>query len=479
MSLENLCAGDPRAVRGKRITARRAATEQKACEALQSRRRRDRSFDEARALQFLQVSNLVRDEDCRTCTLAPFTRVTRVLNPGAQAEGVMFACVPTYGDEDEDRRCHEAARDGDKRLMGRCARGCEGDIISIKQLSCDDLTRRFQQEIVEIDVHMFLTQQLVLTGTTPNVSMCFGGRLCPKRRSRKKGTVVGFFERYDMDLATWHSGPMSNRGGVRRSEQQWWSALFQILHGLRAIHRLKIMHGDHHDENILVRRVPRDTCIVYRDVGGKTIRVPTHGHVFATYDFGNASARRSDSLRNAYVRYGDDGKQFREPSYRFRPDYDIVKLFYWLAIDETESPGYDGRVPRAVQRFLERVVDSKDPATGRPVESLVSMRRLRSVSRQHGRLDSDFHELDHVNRRTKRKTNAYIINRVAADADALLRYAASRIRPASARASVLGSYPTRRPLVPVRSRRYIPRSIAERCNQKTAKRKRHSRTGRR
>lgn len=471
----NLCRASREAVEQKRITARRAQTEQKACEALQSRKH-DRSFDEKRALQFLQVSNLVRDEDCRTCTLAPFTRVTRILNPGAQAEGVMFACVPTHDDEDD--MCHEAAQDGNKRLMRRCARGCEGDVISIKQLSCDDLTRRFQQEIVEIDVHMFLTQQLVLTGTTPNVSMCFGGRLCPKRRSRKKGTVVGFFERYDMDLATWHSGPKSGRDHttIRRSEQQWWSALFQILHGLRAIHRLKIMHGDHHDENILVRRVPRDTCIVYRDVGGKPIRVPTHGYMFATYDFGNASARRSDSLRNAYVRYGDDGKKFREPSYRFRPDYDIVKLFYWLAIDETESPGHDGRVPRAVQRFLERVIDSNDPATGSPVESQVSMRRLRSFSRKHGRLDSNFHELDRVNQRTKRKTNAYVINRVAADADALLRYVATKIRPASARVSVLGSYPTRRPLVPVRPRRYIPRSIAERCNQKTAKRKRHSRT---
>lgn len=473
----NFCRATREAVEQKRITARRAQTEQTVCEKLQRRRKRDRSFDEKRALQFLQVTNLVRDEDCRTCTMAPFTRVTKMLNPGAQAEGVMFACVPKHEDDEEDDMCHEAAESGAKGLMRECARGCEGDIISIKQLSCDDLTERFQQEIVEIDVHMFLTQQLVLTGKTPNVSMCFGGRLCPKKRSRKKGMVVGFFERYDMDLATWHSGPKPGRDytTIRRTEQQWWSALFQILHGLRAIHRLKIMHGDHHDENVLVRRVPRNSCIVYTDVG-KTIRVPTHGYMFATYDFGNASARRSDSLRKAHVRYGDNNKRFHRSTYRFRPDFDIVKLFYWLAIDENESPGYDGRVPRSVQQFLVRVIDSKDPATGRQVESVIPMRDFRSYSRSNGRMDSNYLELDHVNRRTKRKTNAYIINRVASNADALLRYVATKIQPATARATVIGTYPTPRPLVPVRSQQYIPRSIAERCGKK-AKRKRHSRTG--
>ena len=320
-----------------------------------------------------------------------------------------------------------------------------GDVIW-SQPSCDDLTQRFQQEIVEIDVHMFLTQ-LVLTGTTPNVHT--GGRLCPKRRSRKKGTVVGFFERYDMDFATWHSGPKSGRNHttIRRSEQQWWSALFQILHGLRAIHQLKIMHGDHHDENILVRRVPRDTCIVYRDVGGKPIRVPTHGYVFATYDFGNASARRSDSLRNAYVRYGDDGKKPRAvaplpPGLRHRETVLLARH------RRDREPGHDGRVPR-VQRFLERVIDSND-SHGPTVESQVSMRRLRSFFEARAP-DNDFHELDHVNqRRSVRRTPTLLIGSPPTRI-LLLRGHEDPPVGAGQRARVL---PTRRPLVPVRPRRY-------------------------
>ena len=353
------------------------------------------SIDAVRVDEHAHVRKALQQD--QGATDAPFTLTYRIVLPGNQAERIQFACRPrSMVSAERLHACYDAAEHVHMRKKKKkkkkngggtaatCAALCGADgtpHVAIKRMRCADVFDRWRQPLVEADVHTYLTNQVVLRGRSPHVVMCHGARVLPEPRG-SAGHVTLFLELADGDMHDWWRGSRT-----RRTAREWWSALFQILHGLHAVHQLKVQHGDLHDRNVLVRRVDRATAVRYTIPGTTTttVTIPTYGSLFMLLDFGHASAVRNAALRHGYVRYGQElGAQERTATdAAFHPEQDVVKLFYWLAEDR-DSPGGLGRMPRSIMQFLQRVLVGQDPTTGSPVGGRGAAERSRSHGAARG-----------------------------------------------------------------------------------------------
>lgn len=483
------------------------------------------SIDAVRVDEHAHVRKALQQD--QGATDAPFTLTYRIVLPGNQAERIQFACRPrSMVSAERLHACYDAAEHvhmrkkkkkrkknggGKRRGKPTCAALCSTDgtpHVAIKRMRCADVFDRWRQPLVEADVHLYLTNQVVLRGRSPHVVMCHGARVLPEPRG-SAGHVTLFLELADGDMHDWWRGSRT-----ARTAREWWSALFQILHGLHAVHQLKVQHGDLHDRNVLVRRVDRATAVRYKIPGTTTVTIPTYGSLFLLHDFGHASAVRNAALRHGYVRYGQDlGAQERTATdAAFHPEQDVVKLFYWLAEDR-DSPGGLGRMPRSIMQFLQRVLVGQDPATGEAVggrgaaersRKLMALRaalrddrtsrRMQRLWRSHvgGAMPRDPHV---VRRRLREKLGSggweaavwsmwersvryfdtefkkqRLKNPVAANLPRLLRFVAARLRPRRD-AKIIGTYPTRAPL----QRGLAPASRAVRSAASSRRRRRQRR----
>jgi hypothetical protein len=144
----------------------------------------------------------------------------------------------------------------------------------------------------------------------------------------------------------------------KHSVKAWWSALFQITMAGTVMKRAKMMHGDFHDENVLVLKVPQNSVLRYKveftDGDTKEYYVPTYGSLFMAYDFGFSYARESVG---AYNKWAMDGVSKRQKRHLMaRNDYDMVKLLSWVYVNE----GHNNNIPKEIEEFFYKVLGGEN-----------------------------------------------------------------------------------------------------------------------
>jgi len=260
------------------------------------------------------VINRLINQQPHGCDSRPFNKIIKYFAGGDQADVIKVLC--------ETPDCNYK--------------------VSVKTMMQHNMSDGNEAASVEAAIATAGTE-LVLKGHTPNIAILYGTRRCRIAKDMYPGTDPGqlrlFYEVCAGSLDTWHEGK-------RRTEDQWFAMLFQIIHGLMALHNAKIMHGDLHDGNVLFCPVPKTMHIGYK-VGGEAFSVPTHGNLFKIYDFGNANAKASMGMY-AHYRIGASTKAKNAHHREFRPDYDLIKLFHWLYLEKQDKHS----IPESVRDFM-------------------------------------------------------------------------------------------------------------------------------
>ena len=221
------------------------------------------------------------------------------------------------------------------------------------------------------------------------------------------GVVRLFYELCDGTLTKWTA--------TAHSEKEWFAMLFQVIHGLMALHQIKIMHGDLHDANVLFVNTTQNATIGYK-VNNQRFRVPCFGKVFKIHDFGNSYAQETLGVHHGYRIRGSNDPQVPKPPHHslFRPDHDLIKLFEMLYLQTTETQRR--RIPNVVKDFMYDVMTDrgKSVTIKALVDAKLKQRYVSSGPTQRKYIHSHF--LDKI------PPESGILNKTSADLHSLLLF---------------------------------------------------------
>lgn len=162
-------------------------------------------------------------------------------------------------------KCIKDSKDISKTVMKASTKKLYDLIYSKKLFKCPSVIELISQTC---------TNQLIFQGISPHYSLNYYWEY------EHKDKIISSFNEYanGYDFEHWSE--------QKRSDKEWFNALFQIMYGLIALKKyFNMLHTDFHAKNILIRKVTPGGYWKYI-VDDVTYYVPNLGFVVLIHDFG-------------------------------------------------------------------------------------------------------------------------------------------------------------------------------------------------